>query len=435
MTREAGVRPDSEAHNLPAHVADETRAGNYAAFDAYGLELEYMLVNSETLDVLPVADAAFALAGAPPGSGDVDRGTLGWSNELVRHVVELKNVAPRGLAELTGRFQAEISHFDALLAACGARLMPGGMHPWMDPSAETRLWPHGNSPVYEAYDRIFDCRAHGWANLQSTHINLPFANDAEFARLHAAVRIVLPIIPALCASSPYANGQAQDSLDHRMAVYRANSAQVPSLTGDVIPETVNTRAEYENKVLHPMYRDIAPLDPGGVLQHEWLNSRGAIARFSRNAIEIRVMDVQECPLADVALAALIIDVVQALYEERYATLAPQQAAPTAVMSRVLAACIASGERGQISEPEYLRLFGVHRRMSAGELWRRIAERLGTNGARHHALWARPADIVLTRGPLARRLVDVLGPRPSHGDMYAVYRELSDHLAAGSMYLP
>jgi glutamate---cysteine ligase / carboxylate-amine ligase len=172
-----------------------------------------------------------------------------------------------------------------------------------------------------------------------------------------------------------------------------------------------------------------------VLQHEWLNSRGAIARFSRNAIEIRVMDVQECPLADVALAALIIDVVQALYEERYATLAPQQAVPTAVLSRVLAACVANGERAQISEPEYLRTFGVHGGISAGELWRRIAERLGANGARHHALWARPADIVLTRGPLARRLLDVLGRRPSRGDMHAVYRELSDRLAAGSMYLP
>jgi glutamate---cysteine ligase / carboxylate-amine ligase len=435
MTQESGVHPDYEAHNIPAHVADETRASTFAAFEAYGLELEYMLVNSETLDVLPVADAAFALAGAPPGGGELDRGMLGWSNELVCHVLELKNVAPRGLAELTGRFQAEISHFNALLAACGARLMPGGMHPWMDPSVETRLWPHGNSPVYEAYDRIFDCRAHGWANLQSTHINLPFANDAEFARLHAAVRIVLPIIPALAASSPYANGRAQGPLDYRMAVYRDNSARVPSLTGDVIPETVTTRAEYENKVLRPMYRDIAPLDPGGVLQHEWLNSRGAIARFSRNAIEIRVMDVQECPLADVALAGLIIDVVQALYEERYATLASQQAAPTAVLSRVLAACVANGERGEINEPKYLRVFGEQSRMSAGELWRRLAERLEANGARHHALWTGPADVVLTRGPLARRLLAVLGPQPSRGDLHAVYRELCDRLAAGRMYLP
>ena len=39
-----------------------------------------------------------------------------------------------------------------------------------------------------------------------------------------------------------------------------------------------------------MYRQIAPLDPDHVVQYEWLNSRGAIARFDRNAIEIRVID-------------------------------------------------------------------------------------------------------------------------------------------------
>jgi hypothetical protein len=32
-----------------------------------------------------------------------------------------------------------------------------------------------------------------------------------------------------------------------------------------------------------------------VLRHEWVNARGAIARFDRSAIEIRVLDVAECP--------------------------------------------------------------------------------------------------------------------------------------------
>ena len=36
-----------------------------------------------------------------------------------------------------------------------------------------------------------------------------------------------------------------------------------------------------------------------------MNSRGAIARFDRNAIEIRVIDVQECPKADLAIAIFI----------------------------------------------------------------------------------------------------------------------------------
>ncbi|MGE5526060.1 MAG: glutamate-cysteine ligase family protein [Rhodospirillaceae bacterium] len=419
-----------------SHVGARRRARDIGAFDAYGLELEYMLVSEDTLDVLPIADAALELAGAAPGRGDVEHGTLGWSNELVRHVIELKNVEPCSLAELTGRFQPEIARFNAVLAARGGRLMPGGMHPWMDPAVETQLWPHGNAAVYQAYDRIFGCRAHGWANLQSSHINLPFAGDDEFARLHAAVRAVLPIIPALAASSPYAEGRAPGPLDYRMVVYRANSQRVPSLTGAVVPATMTSRREYEDQLLGPMYRDIAPFDPAGVLQHEWLNSHGAIARFSRNAIEIRVMDAQECPLADVALAALIVDVVQALYTDHYAPLAQLQSLPTSMLSRVLDACIAQAEGAYIAEPEYLRVFGAPRSgMEARALWCRIAEDLEATGAQHHGLWAGPAHFVFTRGTLARRLIDVLGPQPERAAMRAVYRELATCLAAGRMFDP
>ena len=79
----------------------------------------------------------------------------------------------------------------------GCTLLPGGVHPWMDPSKETRLWPHEYNEVYRSFDRIFGCAGHGWSNLQSTHLNLPFADDDEFGRLHAAIRAILPLLPAL----------------------------------------------------------------------------------------------------------------------------------------------------------------------------------------------------------------------------------------------
>ena len=41
------------------------------------------------------------------------------------------------------------------------------------------------------------------------------------------------------------------------------------------------------------------------LQHEFLNSRGAILRFDRSAIEIRVVDLQECVRMDVAIAVFV----------------------------------------------------------------------------------------------------------------------------------
>jgi hypothetical protein len=86
-------------------------------------------------------------------------------------------------------------------------LLPTGAHPLMDPFTETRLWPHEHKEIYNLYNRIFDCRGHGWSNLQSTHLNLPFSGDAEFKKLHAAIRLLLPLIPALSASTPLLDGK------------------------------------------------------------------------------------------------------------------------------------------------------------------------------------------------------------------------------------
>ena len=90
------------------------------------------------------------------------------------------------------------------------------------------------------------------------------------------------------------------------------------MTGEVVPEAIGSIGEYHERLLEPLYRDIAPHDPERVLQHEWLNARGAIARFDRMAIEIRVLDVQETPSMDVAYAALIVEVLKLLLEERWA---------------------------------------------------------------------------------------------------------------------
>ncbi|HET9233312.1 MAG TPA: glutamate-cysteine ligase family protein, partial [Candidatus Eisenbacteria bacterium] len=184
-------------------------------FDAYGVELEYMIVDATTLDVRPIADTLLG------PEGDVDRGAATWSNELALHVIEIKNSepAPR-LTGLARVFQDEVREVNRRLAPQGAMLLPTGMHPWMDPDREFRTWPHEGGPVYGTFHRIFDCRGHGWANLQSVHLNLPFANDAEFGRLHAAIRLVLPLLPALAASSPARSGRLTGFMDTRLNVYR-----------------------------------------------------------------------------------------------------------------------------------------------------------------------------------------------------------------------
>jgi gamma-glutamyl:cysteine ligase YbdK (ATP-grasp superfamily) len=387
-----------------------------------------MIVDRQTLSVLPVADELLRRA-AGACVAEVQRGRFGWSNELVLHLIELKNASPApALDPLPAAFQSEVRYIDRLLEPLGARLMPTAMHPWMDPLAETRLWPHDNAHIYQTYDRIFGCKAHGWANLQSMHLNLPFADDAEFARLHAAIRLALPIIPALAASSPIAEGRLTGFMDFRMEVYRTHQAKMPSTIARVIPDTVASRAEYQAAILAPMYREIAPFDPDGVLQHEWLNVRGAIPRFDRNAIEIRVIDLQECPQADLAIAAAVTAVVRARYD---AESMPQAIGTDALVS-ILHACIHDAEQALIDDAGYLRLLGFPgRQCRAGELWRHLIEATPLDGSEH---WREPLRVMLEQGPLARRILRAVGPDCPKARLVAVYRELCDCLEAGRMFV-
>ena len=52
--------------------------------------------------------------------------------------------------------------------------------------------------------------------------------------LHAAVRLVLPLLPAIPAASPVVNARVTGRLDNRIEMYCVNQARIPSITGQVI---------------------------------------------------------------------------------------------------------------------------------------------------------------------------------------------------------
>jgi gamma-glutamyl:cysteine ligase YbdK (ATP-grasp superfamily) len=393
------------------------------AFAAYGIELEYAIVDAATLDVR--ADAAQLLDGLAQ-SGRSGRDGMGWCHELAAHVVEIRNVSPApSFAGLARQYQDEIRIANDVLKPHRAQLFPSAMHPWMAPREQTVLWTRSDPEIYEAYHRLFDCRRHGWSNIQSMHINLPFSGDAEFRRLHAAIRLVLPLIPALAASSPIADATRMPQKDHRLAVYATNSDRYPAIAGSIVPEIVRSQEEYQRSVLQPMYDAIAPDDPGGILQYEWLNSRGAIARFDRSAIEIRVADSQECPAMDVAIAQAVAGVTQALYNERWSALPSQEDIRTERLAAILQATARDGEDARIDDPSYLALLGrTGCPARAGDVWRELLDGLPCS---------QDVAFILERGTLATRLVRATGNDPDRARLRDVYRELCDCLRAGRRF--
>jgi len=406
-------------------------------FQAYGVELEYMIVDQDTLAVKPVANKLFKDLLGREGN-EIEYPVVSLSNELALHIVEMKTTQPTAdLSNLKDAFHKMVMHLNERLNQFGAKLLPTAAHPFMKPHKETRLWPNENSEIYQTYDRIFSCKGHGWSNLQSTHINLPFANDHEFEKLHAAIRIILPLIPALCASSPILGGKKTGYYDTRLRYYQQNQKLIPSICGDVIPEPIFTEADYKAQVFDRIKQDLKPFDTLEILEPIWVNSRGAIARFDRGAIEIRLIDIQESVSSDLAIVCLITEAIKMLVSGRMIPLEEQKKVPTNQLVSILQSTIKDGNKAILTECAYLSIFGLEhtsRDVKGRDVWQRILEDLLKNNNRTLEDWKVPLTVLLDQGTLSHRILKAIDGKPTKKKLQKVYDHLSRCLHYDQMFL-
>ena len=416
-------------------MSDQNKAP-LSLFQGYGVEIEYMVVDAESREIRSIVHTLLDdLERSPDASTRTEgnpSGRVEWSNELAAHVAEAKCAEPEpSLEGWLAPLNASVDHVNTLLAPRRACLMPSAAHPWMNPAKDPMLWPHEYHEIYAEYDRIFGCCTHGWTNLQSVHLNRPFSGEEEFGRLHAAIRLVLPLIPALAAASPYLDGRWTGLLDARMQHYRYNSMAIPAMTGDLVPEAVFTPDAYRTHILEPIYAQSAPLDPMGILRDEWANARGAIARFDRNAIEIRVTDSQECPSADLAVCFAVAGAVRLLTGETLASWEEQKRWSVARLYRLFFDAVRGAEHAPVLDPEYAALFGLPRKeISFGEIWAALLDRPELQSP----LFKPWFDLYRERGPLARRLVERAGLTPSRPALRGICDDLCACLAEKTFFV-
>jgi carboxylate-amine ligase len=356
-------------------------------------------------------------------SSDVDNGAVSWSNELTAHVIELKTSMPvPNLHGMSKAFHENIQEINKLLESEHAMLLPTAAHPTMDPFKETKLWEHEYNEVYALYNQIFDCRGHGWSNLQSFHINLPFQHDIDFEKLHAAIRVILPIIPALSASSPILDGKFTQYIDGRMEAYSHHQERMPSLMGKLIPEQVFTEVNYHKVIYEPILKDIRPFDKEKIMDHHFLNSRGAIARFDRGAIEIRVIDVQECPLADMAICNIISALLKELVDEKFCSLVDQKSWHEHDLRDLFDEVIKNGSKAVIHHGDYLKLFGQStNEMTVSMLWKNMYNEVKNSMDEE---LRKPIEFILSNGNLSERILKHTSENPTPESIVKTYKLLA-----------
>ena len=134
-----------------------------------GTEHEFS-INDPQFNVCPVSDQILRTVCGRYES-EILFGDVKLGKELQKTVLE---IIPRRPAD-------EIAHLETQLT-CGIRkfyrifsgsyrLLGLGMHPTAS-LREIPVWDHDEGEYYEAYDRLFNIRQHGWLNIQALQINL-----------------------------------------------------------------------------------------------------------------------------------------------------------------------------------------------------------------------------------------------------------------------
>jgi gamma-glutamyl:cysteine ligase YbdK (ATP-grasp superfamily) len=276
-----------------------------------GPEHEYALVGKD-LQVLPISDKIIkATCGRITNFVETPQFTFG--KELQLHVMEIKANQPfKSPFEFEETMQNAVNSLNQIVHKHGAQLLGSGMHPLLN-LQDTAVWPHYHRKIYQQYGKIFNLNQHGWLNIQSFHLNLPYQKEADAIQIHNQLTNLCAYLPAIAASSPIFEAKEGPGIDNRLQFYKINQKQVPSITGEVIPQYVTSLSQYKRDVIGGYSRDLANAGADKtLLNREWVNSRGLIFRFDRCALEVRVMDEQECIKSDVALACFVRAVLRGL---------------------------------------------------------------------------------------------------------------------------
>jgi len=170
-----------------------------------GPEHEFSLVNKE-LKPLPIADKIIKdYCGKTINFVKLPAFTFG--KEMQLHVMEIKANSPfKSPIDFEATMQKALSTLNQIIGKHDAQLLGTGMHPLLK-LKETAIWPHYHRKIYQEYGKIFSLDQHGWLNVQSFHLNLPYNKQTDAIQTHNLLANLCAYLPALTASSPIYEGK------------------------------------------------------------------------------------------------------------------------------------------------------------------------------------------------------------------------------------
>jgi len=347
-----------------------------------GVEEELLLVDAETLRLVPLAGEALEhhTAGGSALEFEVKQEQievvsppLGGFDELVRAIVDGRRAA------------------DAAAQSVGARAVALAT---ANLASETHLAP---VPRYEQMENRFGLTLHEQLTC-GLHVHLAVESDEEGVAVLDRIRPWLPVLLALSANSPYWQGRETGFASYRYQAWtRWPSAGAYDLAGSA--------AEYFARVDESLALDIA-LDVGMIYSD---------ARLSHHAptVEIRIADVCLRPVDAAALAVLARALVETAAAEWRAGVAAD-AVPTSVLRLASWRASKSGINDRLVDPLTRRPVAASSAVHA--LLLHVRDRFASDEEMRFVLDA--VTRILREGTGESRQRAALGLRGEHADVVA-----------------
>jgi len=265
-----------------------------------GTEHEFS-INDAEFRALPASDAILREACGRYES-EIRFGDINLGKELQKTVIEMVPRSPaEEIAALESQLVKGMAKFNNVFGG-RYRLLGLGMHPTARP-ADIPVWDHDEGEYYRVYDRLFTIRQHGWLNIQALQVNLSYRDSRELVSRFNRIRMLLPYLVAVTASSPVVEGKLTDACDNRLLFYRENQKEIPEICSGIVPEKIRSVADHRSRQ-EEIYRALRSRG-AEILCEEWVDSSGVIVRFSRKCLEIKALDEQESIRSDMAVTAFV----------------------------------------------------------------------------------------------------------------------------------
>lgn len=362
-----------------------------------------------------------------PGSDPDAKGGIRWERSIAAHLVRASNQRPaRRIPPLYDQFHNAVVAFNKELDIHGLCLLPGGIHPWLDP--RTEIHPTVDDPLFPVLDKVVPLRTHGIGNGHDVRLSIAFNGDPDLARLFAAVRILLPIIPAISAGSPWSMGREPGTMSQRVGSWVDLTFPGATKPGALVPEGVYTEDDHIRTIEAPMAQELARRNALAVLGNEWTDPRGAVVQFTPGWVHIRLVDTQESVAASLAVCEMIVAVLRALVKGRWVSTYLQRAWHEQDLTSLLHTVIQQADAAVIMDRNYPMMFGLLDQdgITAGKLWQHLFVDL-------YADLSETAQLhmahILEHGCLARRILARTGMKPERGTLVRVYGRLADGITA------